>query len=301
MKRFLFCFFIIQFCSSAVFYSELYSQDFIDLLNMGTKYMPVNHYDSGSGSFKYTNNYFTLQYPRILKNKNKDVLLAKLSLNQYNINDSNSMSLFIFYLQLGMQKNFSERTSLRFAVAPKIASELKDIDKKDFLMPVTAVMQFKKSDKFTYGFGLFYSKEFFGHFLFPVIHAKWKISNAWFFYADFPIYGYLMYYPKKVFKAGIYASTSTNSIRLSEEHNSNYIQKSYADFSLFFDLYFNKNIVLRAEGGYSMMRSLAMYKKDDTVPFTFSVVSFDDHRTQLNRDIDNAFFVKASLIYRYHY
>lgn len=282
-----------------IFSSDIYSQDFIDLFNVGSNQVPVNKYDSIGGKFRYSSNYLNLQYPHVFKNK--DVLLSKLSCNYYNIKNDSSLNMYIVYFQLGLLKNLNDKTSLKLSVALKMANQLTDIDKHDFVLPCTVLLQFRKSDNFTYGLGLFYSKEFFGHFMFPLIHAKWRINDFWFFYADFPSYGYLMYYPNKNMKTGIYISTSTNSIRLSSANNSNYIQKSYADFSLFCDFYFTKHFVLRTKGGYSIMRSLDMFKKEDTVPFTFSIFEFNDHRTQLNDDIHNAFFFELSLIYRYHY
>jgi len=209
--------------------------------------------------------------------------------------------MYICYLQLGMLKHLSEKTSLRFAVSPKIASQFKDIETNDFVIPVVANFQIKKSDKLEWGLGLMYSYEYFGHFLNPVIYAKWKINDNWTFYSDFPSYGYLMYNPDKPFKTGIYVSSSTTTIRLSNEYNSAYIQKSYADLALFFDVYFTKSVVMRIKGGYSTMRALDLYADNDKVPFTFSLFEFDDNRTQLNRDINDALFFEISLNYRYHY
>ncbi|MFH2140909.1 MAG: DUF6268 family outer membrane beta-barrel protein [Bacteroidota bacterium] len=286
-------------CANLLLISQAFPQNFIDLISAGSNYTPDNKYEDADSSFKFSHNFFNIQYPHVFKNE--DVFATKLSFNHYNIKDNSSLDMYIIYLQLGLLKNFNERTSLRFAVNPKIASQLKDIEKNDFLIPCTGILQFKTSENFTYGFGLLYSKELFGHFLIPALHAKWRINNSWFFYADFPSYGYLMYYPKKTFKTGIYLSSSTTSIRLSEKYYSNYIQKSYADFSLFFDLCITKNLVLRTKGGYSIMRSLDMYGKDDTVPFTFSVYEFNDNRTQLNNDIDDALFFEISLNYRYYY
>ncbi|HBX50161.1 MAG: hypothetical protein A2275_11705 [Bacteroidetes bacterium RIFOXYA12_FULL_35_11] len=286
-------FFLIFLCS------DVFAQDFIDLFSAGSNIVPKNKYETTEGSFRMVSSYINLQYPHVFKNK--DIFLTKVSFNNYNIKDDSTVNLYITYLQLGVQKNFNDKTSLKLSVVSKMANQLTDIDKNDFVFPCTAMLQHKKSENFTYGFGLFYSREMFGHFMFPIIHAKWKINDAWFFYADFPIYGYLMYYPKEKFKTGIYISTSTNSIRLAEKYNNNYIQKSYADFSLFFDYYFTKHIVLRAKGGYSIMRSMDMYSKDETVPLTFSAFKFGDNRTQLNDNIHDAPFFEISLIYRYHY
>ncbi|MFH2094961.1 MAG: DUF6268 family outer membrane beta-barrel protein [Bacteroidota bacterium] len=276
-----------------------FNQDFIDLASTGMNYVPDNKYEDADSSFSFSHQFFNIQYPHVFENK--DILLGKISLNRYHSGETGFPDLYIFYLQLGMLKHLGEKSALRFAIIPKIASQLKDVDKTHFLAPCLAMVQFSPSENFTYGLGILYSKEIFGHFINPAIHAKWKINNSWLLYADFPSYGYLMYYPKKFCKAGFYASSSTTSIRLSKEFNNAYIQKSYGDFSLFADLYFTKNVVLRLKGGYSTMRSLDMYAKGETVPLTISVMEFDDNRTQLNSDIDDALFFEISLNYRYHY
>ena len=282
-----------------LFSHSLLAQNFIDLLTVGNNYVPENKYESSDSSFKFSHNFLNLQYPKVFENG--DVFLTKLSLNQYRIIENSNTDFYIFYLQLGMLKKLGEKSSLRFAIYPKIASQLKDIESNDFLMPVIAMIQFKKSEKFTYGLGLLYSYEFFGHYLNPAIHVKWKMADRWTFYADFPSHGYIMYQSGKIFNTGIYVSSSTTTIRLSDKYNSEYLQKSYADLSLFLDLNFTKNIVLRVKGGYSTMRALDVYAKNEKVPFTFSLFEFDDQRTQLNRDIDDALFFELSLNYRYNY
>lgn len=299
MVRFILRLSILLFCFNILFHFSSASQNFIDLLSTGSHYIPENKYETQDGSFKMMHNYLNIQYPHVFENK--DIFLLKLSANHYNIKNDESFDMYIVYLQLGMLKNLNEKTSLRFAIYPKIASQLKDIEQNDFLMPVIGLFQKSPSEKFTYGFGILYSKEIFGHFINPAIHAKWTINNSWKFYADFPSYGYLMYYPKEKFKTGIYVSSSTTSIRLSDKYESAYLQKSYADFSLFYDLYFTKNVVLRVKGGYSTMRSIDIYAKDDKVPLTISVFEFNDERTQLNDNIDDALFFEISLNYRYNY
>lgn len=277
----------------------LKAQNFIDLINTGTNYVPQNYYESSDSSFSFAGNFINIQYPHVFKNK--DVFLVKLSLNNYKIHETNTQNLYNFYLQLGILKNFNKKLSLRFGIAPKIASELKDINKNDLLLPMIGVLQFKASDNFSYGFGALYSKEFFGHFVNPAIYVKWEIDSSWTFYSDFPSHGYLMYHKNLKFNTGIYVSSSTTSFRLSEENNNNYLQKSHTDLSLFFDLYLTKSIVTRVKAGYSTMRALSIYADDDTVPLTFSVFEFDDNRNQLNRNIDSALFFEISLNYRYHY
>ena len=293
------CLFLLFLLYSIVCVQKVVAQEFIDLLSIGNNYVPENKYQDSDSSFKFSHNFLNVQYPKVFKNG--DIFLSKLSLNQYRIIEDTNSDFYIFYFQLGMLKKLGEKSSLRFAIFPKIASQLTDIDKNDFLMPCIAMVQFKHTEKLTYGFGLLYSYEFFGHYLNPAIYVKWKIADRWTFYADFPSYGYVMYQATNIFNTGIYVSSSTTSIRLSEKYNSQYLQKSYADFSLFLDVNFTKNIVLRAKGGYSIMRALDVYAKKETVPFAFSVIEFNDNRTQLSRDIDDALFFEISLNYRYNY
>ena len=290
---------IFVFSLNILLISNSFSQNFIDLISTGTNYVPENTYEEYDGSFRMMHNFLKVQYPHVFDND--DILLSKLSLHHYNIYDESNFDLYIAYLQIGFLKHLGEKSSLRMAIYPKIASQLKDVEKNDFLMPAIGMIQFSPTEKLTYGFGLLYSKEIFGHFLNPAIHVKWKVNKSWLFYADFPSYGYLMYHPKKFYNTGIYVSSSTTSFRLSDKYDSAYLQKSYADFSLFLDLCFTENIVMRLKGGYSTMRSLDIYNKDDKVPFTLSVFEFNDERTQLNSDIDDALFFEISINYRYHY
>ena len=150
--------------------SEVCSQDFIDLLNTGVNYNPVNKYEETDSSFTFRHAFLNIQYPKVFENK--DIFLTKLSLNQYTLEDSHILNMYICYLQLGMLKHLGEKTSLRAAVTPKICSQFKDIDGNDFVVPVIAVLQKKSSEKLEWGLGLLYSYEYFGHFLNPVIYAK---------------------------------------------------------------------------------------------------------------------------------
>gem|GEM_PF-4593845 len=275
------------------------SQNYIDLLSAGCNYNPNNKYEDSDSSFNFSHYLINLQYPHVFENK--DIFLAKLSLNQYRSTEENFPDLYIIYLQLGGQIHLGDKSSFKFAVTPKIASCMKDVDGNDFIVPVTGLIQFKPSENLTWGAGFLYSYEYFGHYLNPAFHVNWKINDKWLFYADFPSHGYFMYYPGKRFKGGFYASSSTTSIRLSQKYNNCYIQKSYSDFSLFLDTYLSKSVVLRIKGGYSSMRSLDMYEESAKVPFTFSLFEFGDERTQLNRDIDDVLFFEVTLNYRYHY
>ncbi len=293
---------VLSILLSIIFFGgvpRVFSQDFIDLLNTGVNYNPVNKYEETDSAFTFRHAFLNIQYPKVFENK--DIFLTKLSLNQYTLEDTRTLYMYICYLQLGMLKHLGEKTNLRAAVTPKICSQFKDINGNDFVIPVIAVLQKKSSEKLEWGLGLLYSYEYFGHFLNPAIYVKWKKTDNWTLYSDFPSNGYIMYNPEKSFKTGIYVSSSTTTIRLSNEYNSAYIQKSYADLSLFYDLYFTKSVVMRIKGGYSTMRSLDMYAENEFVPFTFSLFEFGDKRYQLNGDINDAPFFEISLNYRYSY
>jgi len=291
--------FRIIFVWSLFLFQPVCSQDYIDLLSAGTNYVPDNKYENSDSSFKLAHNFLHIQYPKVFENK--DVFLTKLSLNHYRWAETSNLDFYNIYLQLGLLKHFGEKTSLRFAVTPKISSQLKDIEGNDFVVPVIGVLQLKPKETFSWGLGIYYSYEFFGHYFNPAIYIKWDINDHLTFYSDFPSYGYLAYHKDQKLNTGIWIASSTTSVRLSNEYNSRYIQKGYVDASWFYDLYLTKNIVIRAKAGYSVMRALDLYAKNDKVPFTFSVMEFNDERVQLNDDIDDAFFFEISLNYRYHY
>lgn len=278
---------------------SLKAQNYIDLLNTGTNIVPENKYENSDTSFSFMSAFFNIQYPHVFENK--DVFLTKLSVNHYQMQEDTTLKLYNIYLQLGLLKHLNEKTSLEIGGAAKIASQMKDIDGDDFIFPLSGVIKLRSSEKFTYGFGVLYSYEFFGHFFNPVIYAKWEISDSWSFLADYPSHGHIMYHKDKKYQTGLYISSSTTSLRLSDDYNSCYMQKGYADCSWLFDLYLTKNIVLRTKLGYSSLRALDIYGKDDNVPLTISLFEFDDNRTQLSDDIEDALFFEISLNYRYHY
>ena len=126
----LFIFFILQ-------NNELFSQSYIDLLNVNYKISPANKYDVASDALNEVsveNISGSLTLP--LKRKNEDVILLGALANQLSMyasgNDPDNHRSYYTGLKLGYQKKLRDSLNVLLMLIPRITSDFEEIDKSDY-------------------------------------------------------------------------------------------------------------------------------------------------------------------------
>jgi hypothetical protein len=96
-----------------------------------------------------------------------------------------------------------------------IFSDMKDISGEDLRGTIGVRYTSKHSDKFSSGFGLAYSKQFFGKQITPIIELNYRFSDKLQFYGLMPVRQHLEYTISRKSKTGIELNADATSYRLS--------------------------------------------------------------------------------------
>lgn len=109
----------------------------------------------------------------------------------------------------------------------------------------------KVSDRLKYSFGLYYNREFFGHFFVPLIGLNYKASEKWQFFGLLPNNFYCNYKLSRFVHTGLTLSFITNSYRLD---NADYIRHQEIQFRGYLQAIVSKRHVFFLEAGRSVSR-----------------------------------------------
>lgn len=114
----------------------------------------------------------------------------------------------------------------------------------------------KKSEALTYKFGLYYNREFFGHFFMPLAGIDWQVSLKLRLFGVLPGNLVLEKKASPSFYYGASFRATTTSYRFPNGANraNNFVRIEDNTLQSFADYYLTKNIVLNAEAGHSFFR-----------------------------------------------
>ena len=145
----------------------------------------------------------------------------------------------------------NEKWSTAFVAIPRLNSELKKVDGNDYQMGGVVLGIYKKSEKLSYKFGVYYNSEFFGPFVLPLAGIEWKPSERLSIFGLIPNQLNLEYKFNKTFYGGVEMVFMTNSYRLESNY---FLRMDDNHVKLFLDTYITKNIVLNLQVGQSVLR-----------------------------------------------
>jgi hypothetical protein len=257
----------------------VFSQPYVDLININNQHVQTNYVDSFGGNEKINNFAVNLTVPIKLDSQNTIILRlftenlvasTDIGVNERvpftNVVSNQKLSyvtsLYATILPIGLQRESKNKKWKYLVLAmPKVAGTLGEkVSSYNFQPGVFALVTHKYSDKLSIKGGLFYNKEFFGNFLVPIISADWTVSDRFKMYGTFPTFYKFEYAIKKqVLYAGLNYRSYTRSFLLSgTEHN--YMRIDDMSVKAFVDVYIKKNIVLYAEFGRMINYSLLDYK-----------------------------------------
>jgi hypothetical protein len=211
---------------------------------------------------------------------------------------SNPVNIHGFILRTGMIKKLTKDRELQLLFAPRLMSDLNNIDSDHFQFGGLALYKTKFSEKLTLAFGAMYNQELFGPYLVPLVDLDWQLSESWSIAGMLPVYSKIKYKINDKFDAGIAHFGLITSYKLGDpENKGDYIQRESIDLNL----YARHNIVgdLYIEGrfGRALGRNYAQYAADQKVDFSLPLVGFGDDRTQKNVSFQNGWIAELRLVY----
>lgn len=142
-----------------------------------------------------------------------------------NFPESCTQNLHGITLQTMWLHKFSNKKSLTVFAQAGLFTDMADVSSIDFRYAAGFRYRYKHSDKLTTGWGLVYSRQFFGNQVVPFIDVDYKPNDKWSITGQFPIKPRVLYHFNKKLSAGIEINGEAASYRLSAtEKNNQFIQ-----------------------------------------------------------------------------
>jgi len=160
--------------------------------------------------------------------KNKSTFAATIGYKNISLNnfsDNYTSSLHGFTMQAVWLYKFTGKKSLTFFTQAGLFSDMKDVSGKDFRYSAGFRYRYKHSDRLTTGWGLAYSRQFFGNQIIPFIDVDYRPNNKWSISGQVPVKPKILYHFNTKISAGIEVNGEAASYRLSAtEKNNRFIQ-----------------------------------------------------------------------------
>ena len=142
-----------------------------------------------------------------------------------------------------------------------------DFNFKDrFQMGGAVLLAKKKNQNLTYKFGVYYNREFFGHFVMPLLGVDWRPAPSLRVFGVLPGNAVIEKKVSKAFYYGLSFRAITTSYRFTTplSNTPSFIRIDDNTLQAFADLYLTKNMVLNAEVGHSLFRRYRLGHEDDS-------------------------------------
>lgn len=286
-------FFITCVCMLAAL--GAFAQSYLDIAN-------CTHHESATGIHDSAGNdqhlyEVGLSVKAPLKQENGEVVLLGFSgsIGMLPLENGTMLNIGSACMQLGLIRKHSEHSSMQAVLLPRFNSGLKKFSKGAFQLGGIVLFTRKKTGKLKLKYGMYYNRECFGNFLVPMLGLDWRPSSKLQVYGVLPMNATAAYKVCPVISAGVNFTGIISSYALD---NSRYLHKASNELWLFADGYLTDHLVVQVRAGRSLGRSYRTYASGDKIGLGISALKFGDDRVKAIDDIDDAFLMQASFIYR---
>lgn len=167
-----------------------------------------------------------LRLPLYQKNKSTFVAITgykNVALN--NFPERYTQSLHGITVQTIWLYKFSNKKSVAIFVQAGLFSDMTDVSGKDFRYSAGFRYRCRHSDQLITGWGLAYSRQFFGNQVVPFMDVDYRPNGKWSITGQFPVRPKVLYHFNKKCSAGIEVNGEAASYRLSStKKNDQFIQ-----------------------------------------------------------------------------
>ncbi|MEL6191001.1 MAG: DUF6268 family outer membrane beta-barrel protein [Bacteroidota bacterium] len=282
---------------AALFPNYLSSQNFVDVIQIGYRHETPNRLQNGTGEFQTHNLLFDVNVPIPLSDKS--YLLAGLSGNRLSLvlnRDDNTNDYSAVALRLGWRKIWNDKFTTSIIAIPKYSGQLAEGTLNSFQMGGILLTEYKKSDTFTWKWGVYYNAEFFGPFLVPIVGFNWQLSDQLLFTADLPIRARLSFSATDDWKMGFMFRGIVGSYRIQD--SGQYLEQVNNLGALFMEYYLTPKLVLQGKAGLDIGRTFRFYEENEKVDARISLVRIGDDRDPIDLNVKDSPMLEVRLIYR---
>lgn len=211
---------------------------------------------------------------------------------------ANPINIHGFILRTGLYQKFDRGRGIQLLFAPRLMSDLKNIDGNSFQFGGLFMYEKKFRETLSMSFGLMYNQELFGPYFVPLINLNWQLSEKWRIAGLLPIYAKISYIVNENFNLGISHFGLITTYALSDpEYKGDYIERKSIDLSLYARHKIAGNFYLEGRFGRTFGRSYAQYAGDQKVSWGLPLVTFGDNRVQKNIDFKDGIILDIRLVY----
>jgi hypothetical protein len=233
--------------------TELFSQPYIDLLNIRYNNSPASLTDPVSG--KHTLEYLNVStnIPIMFRNSSL-IIMASPFFDNWKIQSTYTNPGDKNFYSIALPVTFVLKINDKWTALPTVI--IRNNDNKVGLDNIqkggALIFQKKENDNLSYRFGIYMNDEFFGFFVVPVAGIQWKINDRSDLFGLLP--GSITYQYNLASKTN--AGATFRALTNSYAAGINYYRFDENQLGIYIDQFFSKRIVLNAESGHSIFRKI---------------------------------------------
>lgn len=285
--------------------TNLFGQNYVDILKLNTSTTPNNLIDSSNSKTKINELFADLSMPIKLSNKNTFLSGFLYEKIQARLFPENPVSNFgSICLKIGLNRTFNEKLIGTFVLLPKLASDFKSSNSKDFQMGAIGFLKFIKTENLNYKVGIYCNTELFGPFFVPLIGLYYLSKNKKLeTNLMLPLQADVNYslIPFAKIGANFIGQTRTYHLNnITSTNRNSYLAKVTNEFYSYLRFNISSNLSLYSKVGISLGRSYRVYDSKDKVDFGLPATFIGPKRTQLNSDFSDGLIYQLSLLYRFN-
>jgi len=184
----------------------------------------------------------------------KDLLVAGPAFERYAFETGSD--LYGVALPVTWVHTLNDRWKASATAIPRISSDLEDVTSGDYQAGLALLATRRRSESLSWKFGVYCNSEFFGFFILPLAGIDWRVNEKLNLFGVLPNHVVLEY---KIIPSQLHGGMSfkaiTNSFRTVPDH---YVRVNDNHLKVYADAYLSSHIVLNAEVGHSILRSVRL-------------------------------------------
>ena len=289
-----------------IFTTSVNGQNAIDLFTISGFYgLPSSYEAPLNGKATESGSLLNLKIPIILNEKTiwyNDVTHTYYSINS-NLDPEpvsylTSLSLQSFIFQTGIVHKLNEKNGFQLLAVPRYNNDLIGSHRNNWQLGGIALYEHRQNEKVLWRFGVLYNGELFGPLLVPLVYLDWQVNERLNMAGLLPINFRINYKVNDRLNAGFNHFGLITTYRIGQrEFESDYIERTSIDESLYLRWRIMGRFHLEGRLGYSLGRFYKQYNQDQKMDLRLSIVSFGDERAQKNVSFSGGPIASVRLVY----
>lgn len=266
-------FFAILISTQLFFSRTVFSQPYVDLLNLKVQYYTPTAFQNDAANKQSTVQVDGRAFLP-LEQKNKNIFFIGASYTSLKVESNlqgNKNSTVNFYGQsaiLGYEfKTLNTKLRTLILAMPRLNTKLSSLSERNIQYGGVLLFKYRLKENLKIHLGLYFNKEYFGNYFVPLVGINWKANERINLFGNFPTSMTFEYKLSEKFYTGLGWTSLTSSYRSENSSDLFYVRdgvsgKGSNQLRLFLDSYITKQIVFYLQGGYTFKHYFELYSQD---------------------------------------